>query len=87
MHDRHFRQRVRHDQRNARSQQIRKNDGGPGETDGYAASQKQPDADRTADGHHRELPLAQAALQTVNFRHRKLFNRRRGHIPAFVDQS
>ena len=72
MDDRHLRQHIGHDQGNAGAENIGKNHGRAGEADGNAASQKQPDADGAANGHHGELPLAQTAMETFHFRHGKL---------------
>ena len=71
MNDGHLRQRIRHDQRDACSKQIGKNDCRACEADGYAASQEEAYADGAANRHHCELPLAKTAVEAVDFRHRR----------------
>ena len=76
MDDCHFRQRISHDESYACAQKIRKNDGGSSQANGDTASQEQTDADGAANGHHGQLPLAQAAVKTFHFRHRQLLAER-----------
>ncbi len=72
MHDRHLRQHIGHDQSDARSQKIGKNDRGSGKANGYTAAQKQTHADGAAERHHRQLPLAKTPVQAFRFRRGKL---------------
>ena len=88
MDDCHLRQRIRHDESDTCSQKIGQNDGGPGEANSDAASQKQTHADGAANGHHGELPLAQAAVKTFYFRRRQARHRQaRSQSRNVFDQS
>jgi hypothetical protein len=77
MYNGHFRQHIGHNQSDACSKNVGKNDGRPSEADAYAASQEQADTDGAANGHHCELPLAQAAVQTLGLRHGRFFSGKR----------
>jgi hypothetical protein len=68
MDDRHFRQGVRDDQRDNRSHKIGDDHAGTGELNGDATTEKQPNANRAANGQHGELALAQAPVKIGGIR-------------------
>ena len=55
VHDGHLGERVRHDQRNHRADDVGDDHARAGEVDRHRASEKQPDADRAANRDHRDL--------------------------------
>ena len=68
MHNRHFHQRVSDDEGYDRTEKVGHDHTGPSQANCHAASQKEPDTNRPANGQHAELALREPPPQFPGFR-------------------
>lgn len=80
MHDRHFRQRICHDNRHQGAEQVGDDHARTGQLNGYAAAEEKADADGATHGDHGELPRAELPVQSFALRIRRIGNDR--HVSA-----
>ncbi len=65
MHHRHFGERIPHDERDQRPEDVGHDHARPGQPDGDRAAEQQPDADRAAHRHHGDLARNQLSFQPL----------------------